>query len=153
MQPREFWRELQVADRTGTLILVLLTSWRTVADTLGMAGADVASALFRGLCGVATERASSQSSLALNLFGAFCIDEEVEAVTHSMDRWLPMRVSCTAGNFDIESKALIVRHQPSEAGKQTYNNAQAALLVATSEMPEGQRYPALNLSWEECLGS
>ena len=84
----DFLRRLHCTK--GTLLLFLLSSWREVADSSGMHGADVLSSLFDAVCRNATEGTSTRARLDTTVFASFWTDGDDVLASQKLDgllRW------------------------------------------------------------------
>jgi hypothetical protein len=150
----DFWRRLDNAREDGVLLLVLFKSWKRIADQVGRDGVDIASGIFNTLGTWATEGASGQSRLSMTVFGAYWAASPIGAGT-ARDRlaaWLPLGVSSRGLDLGLDCEVVSLIHLRTEKADELYRRACAKLQELVEAMPEEQRYPPLEATWDDVSG-
>jgi hypothetical protein len=153
MQPHEFWRRVGEQTGPGVLVLVLLESWKRVADEIGMEAIDMASAVFDALCELASAGANAQARLTTTVFGAYwsALGAD-ETAAERLARWLPLTIISPGKSIPIECRWIAVARDAAQTGKDLYVAGQADLERLVAGLPPSERYPAMPRTWEELMG-
>lgn len=153
LTPTEFWRAVDACDGPGTLGLVLLTSWRTVADRTGMEGADLQSGVFDVVCELAAADTSLRSRVATTVYAMYLApDRSRSEVDEAVNRWLPMTVQWRNASIRVEAETVWVARDDREGGSGLYERARLGLEAVLVRQAEVERYPHLSISWDEARG-
>lgn len=135
-------------------MLIHFDSWKLIADTSGMQGSDVGYRLFVEICGISTADVPLRSALSLNLFAAYTNELHiVEASSAVMNRWLPAQLTGPSVDLMVRATAIVVERTADMHGSSLYERAQVAVSLHGDRLPPSEKYPALNLAWEEASGS
>lgn len=152
--PRDFWQRVDEERGPGVLLLMVFTTWKRIADNVGMDGVDVASTLFEAICEFATRSAQVSSMQGNSLFAAYW--EQSGGMAQAVDfagRWLPLEIRAQNLGMSIEVAPLTVKRPADQPARATYQAAQAAVRQLNAELPADCRYPMLLQGWDEVSGS
>lgn len=153
MSPRDFWRRLDEHTGPGVLVLVLLASWKRVADGQGMDATDLLSTVFESVCHVAGSTALMQSRITATVYAAYWRDQDSgSSAVKWLERWLPMNLATPRLVIPLETRPVSVLREQDETGRSCYGSAQRSLASVIEDLPEGERYPGLTITWEEAVG-
>ena len=153
MTPRDFWLALDEHKGPGTLLLVVLTSWKRVADASGMDAVDILTSVFTGLCNTATTTAMLRSLVSTTVYAAYWgpLGSEARSIQW-LDRWLPMTIHAADLAIPVRDVRVSVARRLGESGRSCYRSGQGSIETALTSVPENERYPALSVTWEEASG-
>ena len=148
-----FWNHVNEHRGPGVLLLSVLTSWKKVADTVGMDAVDVMSGLFDVVTGLATPTTQVTARLSTTVFGAYWPELGAEAnAIRWLARWLPMNIEAPTCTLRLEVLTCALTREAGEAGRICYLRAQTAVDDAVSFLPLEERYPGLPLTWDQVTG-
>jgi hypothetical protein len=153
MQPQKFWRRVGEQTGPGVLVLVLLESWKRVADEIGMEAVDMASAVFDALCEFASAGADAQARLTTTVFGAYWSALGADkTAAERLAQWLPLTIIAPGTSIPIECRWIAVVRNAAQTGSELYLAGQADLERLVAGLPPNERYPAMPRTWEESMG-
>jgi hypothetical protein len=153
IQPHEFWRRVGERTGPGVLVLVLLESWKRVADEIGMDAIDMASAVFDALCELASAGADAQARLTTTVFGAYWSTLGAdETAAERLTQWLPLTIISPGTSIPVECRWIAVARGAAQTGRDLYLAGQADLERLVAGLPPSERYPPMPRTWEELMG-
>jgi hypothetical protein len=153
---REYWRSLAVESGPGTILLVVLTSWRTVASDLGMEAADLLSGMFDVTCGLAAETTELRARVSTTVYSAFWSGAEShtssERAAEKLRNLLPLTLSWRNNRAEVAAKWTEVHWAANSHLGTVYDQARVQLDELLARQPAASWYPALTETWQEALG-
>jgi hypothetical protein len=149
MTSSEFWRSIDEQRGPGLLVLALLTSWKRVADEVGIPAVDRVSGMFDAIGRVAFADAALGARLSMTVFGGYWPGVGDASFARAwFDACCPTTIRDGDVNLPLRIQPLSVDRRVEESGRELFERAREELDALVADLPERDRYPALPDSWE-----
>jgi hypothetical protein len=165
-----FWRAVADDDGPGSLLLVLLESWKVVGDNFGILAVDLIGGMFETVCRITMRGSSASARLSTRLYAGYWADDEAAASSLGAEpaataAFHPSALHATgvlAGVLPLELRMRAPFHLPvecwwmtlsrsgAEPGAELYRRAQQVLQARWQSGPDAHlpAYRELATSWE-----
>lgn len=109
-------------------MVVVLKSWKSIAERIGEEALDITENLFVNLCRFATQDASAQARLSSAAFAAFWdVPAQQRHTVEVLTRWLPAHLQAPAAHVPIDAEWFAYEVSKQESSRDVFDRVAADL--------------------------
>jgi hypothetical protein len=130
------------------VLVIVMRSWKKIADRLGEEAIDIAENLFLNLCRFATRDADVHARLSLSVFAAYWSAPGAQRYpVEVLGRWLPMQVTTPSASVPIDAAWFVLEVSAKDAAPEVFDRLAAEAEGLMAALPPDERHEPLPGGW------